>query len=214
MGRLYRHATVPDLLFYHIGTQSLTPEKHQITPRISGPSKILCRHSDGKYRGKAERRVSLCCLCFSFRSQRLAQPVTAALTDRTDGGGHHCGDYRQDECHWDTRSTIWVQTFNITITRLWAFHTTTNDWIGATSGHVRFFHSSRKSVIRVSHFEWDFFFWGVKSWCVTSDYLAVPIFLSWKWIISFISLHLIKNYNLLAWEPILLSYFNKPQRTG
>lgn len=87
MGRLYRHATVPDLLFYHIGTQSLTPEKHQITPRISGPSKVLCRHSDGKYRGKAERRVSLCCLCFSFRSQRLAQPVTAALTDRTDGGG-------------------------------------------------------------------------------------------------------------------------------
>lgn len=214
MGRLYRHTTVPDLLFYHIGTQSLTPEKHQITPRISGPSKILCRHSDGKYRGKAERRVSLCCLCFSFRSQRLAQPVTAALTDRTDGGGHHCGDYRQDECHWDTRSTIWVQTFNITITRLWAFHTTTNDWIGATSGHVRFFHSSRKSVIRVSHFEWDFFFFWVKSWCVTSDYLAVPIFLSWKWIISFTSLHLIKNYNLLAWEPILLSYFNKPQRTG
>lgn len=165
MGRLYCHATVPDLLFYHIGTQSLTPEKHQITPRISGPSKILCRHSDGKYRGKAERRVSLCCLCFSFRSQRLAQPVTAALTDRTDGGGHHCGDYRQDECHWDTRSTIWVQTFNITITRLWAFHTTTNDWIGTTSGHVRFFHSSRKSVIRVSHFEWDFFFLGKVVMC-------------------------------------------------
>lgn len=202
MGRLYRHATVPDLLFYHRGTQSLTPEKHQITPRISGPSKILCRHSDGKYRGKAERRVSLCCLCFSFRSQRLAQPVTAALTDRTDrtdgGGGHHCGDYRQDECHWDTRSTIWVQTFNITITRLWAFHTTTNDWIGTTSGHVRFFHSSRKSVIRISPFEWDFFFFWVKSWCVTSDCLAVPIFLSWKWIISFTSLHLIKKLQPLS----------------
>lgn len=47
--------------------------------------KILCRHSDGKYRGKAERRVPLCRLCFSFRSHCLpdcfAQPRTAALTD-------------------------------------------------------------------------------------------------------------------------------------
>lgn len=52
-------------------------EKHRITLSIS----VLCRHSDGKSGGEAERRRDpLCRPCFSFRSGPcLASP--AALTD-------------------------------------------------------------------------------------------------------------------------------------
>lgn len=62
----------------HIDTHS---GKASHNPPHLSPSKILCRHSDGEYRGRAERRVSLCRLCFSFQSHCLSQPGTTAWTD-------------------------------------------------------------------------------------------------------------------------------------
>lgn len=75
------HSLTGSNFLCHKNIQTHTPEKHHVTPVHLAPSKILCRHSDGKYGGRAERRVSLCRLCFLFRSHCLTQPGTAAATD-------------------------------------------------------------------------------------------------------------------------------------
>lgn len=74
------------LLLCHKNTHDTHSGKASHNPVHLGPSKILCCHRDGKYWGKAERRVSLCRLCFSFRSHCFTQPGTAALTDGAEGG--------------------------------------------------------------------------------------------------------------------------------
>lgn len=61
------------------------PQMYHMAPAHLGPTRFLRRHSDGVYRGRVGKRVSLCCPCFSFRSHCLTKPETIAHSDAQQG---------------------------------------------------------------------------------------------------------------------------------